>query len=329
MSQAAVHLSLSQKEARDLEHGVNVALHSDISPSILISSGIDYEDQQCRLQHDHSTLSVHATDLQLAKFQERSNALQRQIAEWCKIQLLYLPSVACVRTSDIESSIDSIQEEKPYDIKLWLPSQIRRETLLPCNDSLSEYEWDLQHAQAFDALDDLHQQLCLRTHLYKFKDAQIRGQRANTHAGAIIKNVEVHVSVAAERYHRAWNTLSTLAPSLARNAWTTELPKLEDGDTQGMGDNAFGESSGNRTLSWIWKVQGVATAGVEGEAILSEALQVKWCRSRAHANRWVEEVELLLKEMRHVSAFLAWHAAWWEEQATRRVGLDDASLEGI
>jgi len=40
-------------------------------------------------------------------------------------------------------------------------------------------------------------------------------------------------------------------------------------------------------------------------------------------------VELLLEEMRRVSAFLAWHAAWWDEQATRRVGLDDASLEGI
>jgi len=46
MSQAAVRLSLSQKEASDLEHGVNDSLHSDISPSILISSGMDYEDQQ-------------------------------------------------------------------------------------------------------------------------------------------------------------------------------------------------------------------------------------------------------------------------------------------
>ncbi|KAG2029337.1 hypothetical protein BDR03DRAFT_987823, partial [Suillus americanus] len=32
MSQAAVHLSLSQKEASNLEHGVNDSLHSDISP---------------------------------------------------------------------------------------------------------------------------------------------------------------------------------------------------------------------------------------------------------------------------------------------------------
>ncbi|KAG1836546.1 hypothetical protein DFJ58DRAFT_846905 [Suillus subalutaceus] len=68
---------------------------------------------------------------------------------------------------------------------------------------------------------------------------------------------------------------------------------------------------------------------MEGEAVLLEALQVEWCRLRACANQWVEEVELLLEEMQHVSAFLAWHAAWWDEQATQRVGLDDALLEGI
>ncbi|KAG1722713.1 hypothetical protein EDB19DRAFT_1834899 [Suillus lakei] len=98
---------------------------------------------------------------------------------------------------------------------------------------------------------------------------------------------------------------------------------------QGMGDSMFGESSRNCTLSWIWKVQGVATAGTEGEAVLLEALRVEWCRLRAHANQWVEEVELLLEEMQRVSAFLAWHAVWWDEQAAQRVGLDDASLEGI
>lgn len=199
--------------------------------------------------------------------------MQRKITQWCTIQLLYLPSIARLRTSDIESNIDSTQEEKPTDIKLWLPSQIRRETLLPCNDSLSQYEWDLRRAQAFDALDDLRRHLRLRTHLYKFKDAQIRGQRANTRAGVIIKNVEINVSVAAERYRRAWNALSALAPSLTRYTWTTVLPKLEEGDIRGMGDSAFGESSGNRTLSWIWKVQGVATAGTEGEAVLSEGEQ--------------------------------------------------------
>jgi hypothetical protein len=87
----------------------------------------------------------------------------RNVAMHCSARLLngvqssYCtpPLVAHLQASNIKSSIDSTQEEKPIDIKLWLPSQIRRETLLPCNDSFSKHKWDLWHAQAFDALDDL------------------------------------------------------------------------------------------------------------------------------------------------------------------------------
>lgn len=46
MSLAAVRLRLSQKEAEDLEHGIDYSLHTEVSPSVLISSGIEIEDQQ-------------------------------------------------------------------------------------------------------------------------------------------------------------------------------------------------------------------------------------------------------------------------------------------
>lgn len=64
-------------------------------------------------------------------------------------------------------------------------------------------------------------------------------------------------------------------------------------------------------------------------SILSSALRIEWCKARARANRWTEEVQLLLEEMRRVRAFLSWHAAWWDEQAGRRTGLPDAETEGI
>ncbi|KAG2055600.1 hypothetical protein BDR06DRAFT_1045256 [Suillus hirtellus] len=187
MSQAAVHLSLSQKEASDLEYGVDDSLHSNISPNILIYSGMDYGDQH-----------------------------------------------------------------------------------------LSKHKWDLQRAQAFDALND---------------------------------------STGTSTFEHIYTSSKTLKFAVIRDTWTTELPKLEEGDIQGIGDSAFGESSRNHTLLWIWKVQGVATIGMESEAVL---LEVRWCRLRACANWWAEEVELLLEEMQH-----------WDKQATQRVGLDDASLKGI
>lgn len=48
MTQATVHLALSMAEATEIERGNNVSLHDDISPSVLISSGLELEDQQLR-----------------------------------------------------------------------------------------------------------------------------------------------------------------------------------------------------------------------------------------------------------------------------------------
>jgi hypothetical protein len=57
-------------------------------------------------------------------------------------------------------------------------------------------------------------------------------------------------------------------------------------------------------------------------------MRVKWCKARARANRWLEEVELLQEEMRRVLAFFDWHAAWWKERATPKTWLGSVENEG-
>ncbi|KAG1865495.1 hypothetical protein DFJ58DRAFT_771317 [Suillus subalutaceus] len=310
MSLTAVRLRLSQKEAEDLERGLNYSLHTEVSPSVLISSGIEIEDQQCRLEREYGALGAHPTNLQLTKLQERSNALQRKIKQWCKVQVLYMPTVVRVRVFDTASTISS-REEKPHEVKLWLPSQLKGASNKFCEERVCRYEWELRQAQAFDALDDLHRHLQLRSHLCKFKDNQLRGQQANTRAAAVLTKVELSIKTDAERYRRAW----------------TALVRTEH--VRGMSDGHTGQSEGNRTLSWIWKARGVTTGDSEGETVLADALHVEWCKSRARAYRWMEEVELLQEEMRRVCAFFDWHAAWWKDQASRRIGLDVAKSEGI
>ena len=58
------------------------------------------------------------------------------------------------------------------------------------------------------------------------------------------------------------------------------------------------------------------------------ALRVEWCRSRARALRWHEEVELLEEEMRRVLLFLQWHGDWWHEQVDRQSLPDAVAAEG-
>lgn len=288
---------------------------------------MDLEEQQYRLQQDLAALSTHPTDLQTTKLQERSNALLRKIEQWCNIQLLYMPAVGRLRAVEI-ANVQSLREEKAHEVKLWFPSKVK-ETTEPCEESLCAYEWELRRAQAHEALDELRRQLRLRTHLYKFKDTHIRGQRANTRASAVLNKVEQTIKTAVARYRRAWSAVKTLSMVLGKPNWEIELPELRPADVRGMTEGEAGQSEGTRTLSWIWKTHGVAGVGEDSEAVLSEGLRIEWCKSRARANRWAEEVDLLQEEMRRVASFLSWHAGWWEEQANRRTALAAPEQEGI
>jgi hypothetical protein len=221
-----------------------------------------------RLQQDLTALSAHPTDLQMTRLQERSNALLRKIEQWCNIQLLYMPAVGRLRAAELANA-PSIREEKAHEVKLWLPSKVKETTEL-CEGPLCAYEWELRRAQAHEALDELRRQLRLRTHLYKFKDAHIRGQRANTRATTVLNKVEQSMKTAVARYRRAWSAVKTLSMALGNPNWEVELPELQPADVRGMAEGEIGQSEGTRTLSWIWKTCGVAGVGEDGEAVLSE-----------------------------------------------------------
>lgn len=44
--QAAAHLKLAEMEAEELARGIDLSLHPDISPSVLIASGLDLEEEE-------------------------------------------------------------------------------------------------------------------------------------------------------------------------------------------------------------------------------------------------------------------------------------------
>ncbi|KAF8835995.1 hypothetical protein BDN67DRAFT_992252 [Paxillus ammoniavirescens] len=101
---ATVWLELARAEVVELEAGNNNSLHPDISPSILISSGLEIEDQQW-----------------LGTIQQCSNALRRCINAWQEVQLLYMPFVVrlCANNNSEAEGFAKVKETK-----LWLPSDI-------------------------------------------------------------------------------------------------------------------------------------------------------------------------------------------------------------
>ncbi|OAX33799.1 hypothetical protein K503DRAFT_794391 [Rhizopogon vinicolor AM-OR11-026] len=100
ITQAAVRLKFMEMEAHDLQQGIDISLHPDISPSVFIASGIDLENEQ-------------------------------------HVQALYTPTVQLLNSRS-ESSSQAV-EITPEDAKLFLPSTMQTESM-PCNMRLETIE---------------------------------------------------------------------------------------------------------------------------------------------------------------------------------------------
>lgn len=57
-------------------------------------------------------------------------------------------------------------------------------------------------------------------------------------------------------------------------------------------------------------------------------MRIEWCKSRARASRWAEEVEMLIEEMRRIVVFLEWEAKCWDERSTMFSGAEARRAEG-
>ncbi|KAG1788974.1 uncharacterized protein HD556DRAFT_1311720 [Suillus plorans] len=264
ITQAAVRSQLAELEAQELREGINHSLDDNVSPSVLISGGIELEDLQQRLKRDISDLSLHPTENQREAIIHRTNALQRRIDSWTHYQQLYMPI-----------------------------------------------------AQAHDALNELRSHLRLRSHIYKFKDKNLWGQAASTRAQNLIARVEAKKDAAVARYSR-----------LDEMGWEATLRPLRHEDIRPMGDFTGDRTQGTGTISWIWLTTDVDTSPSENESV-QDCVRIEWCKARARAARWSEEVELLAEEMRRVLAFLEWQGSWWHQCTMLRSSEKTTEQEGL
>lgn len=211
------------------------------------------------MRFDVKQLDGSATPLQLTKMQERKNALWRKIKTWTVVQHLYMPTVSVMRARDDHDASDKTAERPPQDLPLYLPSSLPPRT--QCEHKLLQYEFRLQEAQGYEALENVHQHLRLRTHLYKHKDRNVSGQCANTRLQNLISRVQGKVNASTAMYTRARNALTRLSSPLGEIAWRGRLLALAPEDIRPLKEGEEGVSEGRRTLSWIWKVVGITEDG--------------------------------------------------------------------
>ncbi|TDL16254.1 hypothetical protein BD410DRAFT_731572 [Rickenella mellea] len=306
LTQANVRLAFARDEATQMSNGVTF-LH-EMTPTVVICKGLDLEDQQRRLRADVVEAGPNGTSLQMTKLIERRNVLRQRIESWIECYVVYMPCVTHLRLK--AARLVSAPEE-PETTKLWLPSAISPS--LRGDGSVAHLEWTLRFAQGQDALVELRHCLRLRSYLYKYKDKNIRGQRQNTRAQALISRADRKIKAAADKYLEVRSALVSLGSGPKGAAgWELTLKVLKPGDVRQMTEGLPGESEGKRTHSWIWLADGVTrSANPEDDPSLQECVRVEWAKVRARALRYAEEVDLVQEEMRRTLQWLLVQSELW------------------
>ncbi|KAG1781169.1 hypothetical protein EV702DRAFT_1177489 [Suillus placidus] len=119
ITQAGARLSLARLEAEELECGVNLSLHPDVSPSVLIGLGMDLKQKQRHFKAMVDSIGIHATDRQKLMILRTRMSLCRKLEAWRQTQYLYVP---LVRTLVVTSTTSN--SENTEHMKLWLPSSL-------------------------------------------------------------------------------------------------------------------------------------------------------------------------------------------------------------
>ena len=175
------------------------------------------------------------------------------------VQAVYMPQVATLLSDNAENDFPSTVETAV----LYLPNQIpSNNRSFDTTHNLSTIEAQLRFGEATDALVELRQSLCVKAHLVKYKHDQVRGQRPNTRARALVDRAQTRVEMIAESYRAARQAYLQL---VGPGPWENTLRVLRPQDIRAMvdADDSTGSGAslgeGYRSLSWIWMSPDVTT----------------------------------------------------------------------
>ncbi|KAG1772883.1 hypothetical protein EV702DRAFT_1048489 [Suillus placidus] len=205
-----------------------------------------------------------------------------------------------------------LELEEQQQVWAFMPQTLKKE---------SSFNAKLQYTQAHDTLRSLRSNLYTQTAVLKYKDRNLHGQGANTRARNTLKGINARIDVASNRYQDAHKALVVLAPLIKEAGWQSSLHPLNREDIWGMSDLLWGQTKGRHKLSWIWNMW-----GAHGDELGNDGIE--WCKARAHAMRWKEEVELLREEMQSILQFFDWQATSWDEHTNQSWSESPAEREG-
>ncbi|KZT03347.1 uncharacterized protein LAESUDRAFT_761931 [Laetiporus sulphureus 93-53] len=293
----AVCLQLAQEDAAEAARG-HVAPH-EVTASIFLQLGLELEGQV----HVSQLKSIGKSDAMYADSQQRQNALYHHIQGWCTLQDIYMPIAAQLRAPYI--SIEEIAEKSDYaanDMKLWLPSSLSVD--LRSSEALRDLvmkETRLRVAQADDALAEIRRLRHVLMEVRQFRKMNVSGtgQKANTRMRTLFMHFTDKIQRATSTYHVAHAALSVLDPG---GDWSNRFLVLKEKHISGSRRDDDGMGEGRYELSWIWCVKcpdgTTISEEVSNTSEYNDSMCIEWACTKARADRWAEEKQLLEEEMR-------------------------------
>ena len=265
----------------------------------------------------------------MTEVQQRRNALAKRIKIWRVAQAIYMPQASAYLPDQDDSptanDLQGFDDSKPEAFPLFLPSAIPEHDRSSCYKGIIATEKTLRLAQMQDSLVDLRQSRRSLRNLWLYFRTNVagEGQKTQTKSRTIETRVNSRIARAVWRYRTAYGALLKLDP---KGDWTKEYQTLRDEDNRGplKETGEMGVGDGRYKPSWIWTTPSAAVPPDEGSTAenqeVNETARHEWMTSRARADRWVEEKELLREEMRRTLFFLEWKSRAWSEKVGMRKG---------
>ncbi|VDB98544.1 unnamed protein product [Peniophora sp. CBMAI 1063] len=254
------------------------------------------------------------------------NALALEINRFRQDQERVMPSTYAALTPEQRD----VERDTALTVDLYMPSSPPSGDQSLTTQAARAIEAKLRFAAMGDERENLQQQLRLKGCLYRFRRANIRGQRASTRALSTQEAIEGEIQRAADAYRRHRVKYAALE---GPGKWQDEMRELLDSDCRPLGDRMIeqmdkmseynakkyltfrkgGETSGDthHQVSWIWY-----NTNLDSGSHMSAELMVEWSKCRARAIHWVEEVRLLDAEMQRVLDFNDSVALDWDRRKT-------------
>ncbi|KAF7965392.1 hypothetical protein HWV62_44067, partial [Athelia sp. TMB] len=331
-TEAQVRLELQQQEMEEARAGQSV--NHVATATGFLSLGLHIEGLQRQIAVDATGTNTLTTN-QKSVLQE-CRLHWRKLRQFHDTQLIYMPDAhALVITEGDVHEASGLPQPLAEDVKLWLPSDLSdAQHRSGCDGRLPKMELKLRVAQCEEALNTIRSNLHAKQHLIHRRNKNVTGQKKSTRVRTLLDRIGDRNTTQFKKYTRAREALLQLGgleehahcfQVLLKEHITLDAEELApDHEASRLMNRAGGggprsqkkkkPSESTKVLSWIWVGGDTPDSGGMHDSVRREYL-----KARARKHRWIEEVVLLIEEMRRVLCYLSWRADWWR---TRQVSWD-------